>query len=139
MAGNNGEGDDLNEDVFESYNESNMEEDEEDGESPKDGRPDLGEDDIPYDEIGQDVAGNEASGPPEGEPDEPQVRTDRALAKAIKDLVNDEAQPNEYVEFPKLNLDTVINSNAAVHGYIEDFWRQNEADKKEYMEELRFG
>ena len=76
MAGNNGDGDDLNEDVFESYNESNMEEDEEDGEPTKDGRPDLGEDDIPYDEIGQDVAGNEASGPPEGEPDEPQVRTD---------------------------------------------------------------
>ena len=79
MAGNNGEGDDLNEDVFESYNESNMEEDEGDGESTKDGRPDLGEDDIPYDEIGRDVAGNEASGPPEGEPDEPQVRTGSSI------------------------------------------------------------
>tara|TARA_B100000902_G_scaffold279721_1_gene265548 strand:- start:441 stop:2663 length:2223 start_codon:yes stop_codon:yes gene_type:complete len=129
--------DDLNDDVFESYNEDKIEDTDGDGESPiKDGRPDLGEDETEYDEITERVSGNEASGPPEKDdlPDEPQVRTDQALAKAIRDLVNDEAQPNEYIELPDLNLNTVINPNAAVHAHIEEYWRQHEEDRKDYRE-----
>ena len=135
MEGNNSEGDDMNEDVFESYNEDQLDNDtDEEGEgNPKSGRPDLGEDDTEYDDIKESVAGNEASGPPEQD-SEPQVRTDTALAKAIKDLVNDEAQPNEYIELPQLNLNTIINPNAAVHAYIEDYWRQFEIDRKNYNE-----
>ena len=134
MEGNNSDGDDMNEDVFESYNEEQLDNDTEEGEgTPKSGRPDLGEDDTEYDDIDDTVTGNEASGPPEQD-SEPQVRTDTALAKAIKDLVNDEAQPNEYIELPELNLNTVINPNAAVHAYIEDYWRQYEQDRKNYNE-----
>ena len=134
MEGNNSDGDDMNEDVFESYNEEQLDNDTEEGEgTPKSGRPDLGEDDTEYEDINESVTGNEASGPPEQD-SEPQVRTDTALAKAIKDLVNDEAQPNEYIELPQLNLNTVINPNAAVHAYIEDYWRQYETDRKNYNE-----
>ena len=135
MQGNNSDGDDMNEDVFESYNEDQLDNDtDEEGEgNPKSGRPDLGEDDTEYDDITESVAGNEASGPPEKD-SEPKVRTDTALAKAIKDLVNDEAQPNEYIELPELNLNTVINSNESIHTYIQDYWRQNEKDVKNYNE-----
>ena len=135
MQGNNSDGDDMNEDVFESYNEDQLDNDtDEEGEgNPKSGRPDLGEDDTEYDDIKESVAGNEASGPPEQD-SEPKVRTDTALAKAIKDLVNDEAQPNEYIELPELNLNTVINSNESIHTYIQDYWRQNEKDVKNYNE-----
>jgi hypothetical protein len=135
MQGNNSDGDDMNEDVFESYNEDQLDNDtDEEGEgNPKSGRPDLGEDDTEYDDITESVAGNEASGPPEQD-SEPKVRTDTALAKAIKDLVNDEAQPNEYIELPELNLNTVINSNESIHTYIQDYWRQNEKDVKNYNE-----
>ena len=72
-------------------------------EGTKEGRPDLGIDDTEYPlEDLSEGRGNNASGPPieDSEPTEPQVRTDTALAKAIKDLVNDEAQPNEYIELP---------------------------------------
>ena len=135
MQGNNSDGDDMNEDVFESYNEDQLDNDtDEEGEgNPKSGRPDLGEDDTEYDDIKESVAGNEASGPPEKD-SEPKVRTDTALAKAIKDLVNDEAQPNEYIELPELNLNTVINSNESIHTYIQDYWRQHEKDVKNYNE-----
>ena len=135
MEGNNSEGDDMNEDVFESYNEDQLDNDTDEGGegTPKSGRPDLGEDDTEYEDTTDSATGNEASGPPEQD-SEPQVRTDTALAKAIKDLVNDEAQPNEYIELPELNLNTVINPNAAVHAYIEDYWRQYEQDRKNYNE-----
>ena len=139
MEGDTGEGDDMNDDVFESYNEDQLDADTDtDGEgTPKSGRPDLGEDDTEYEDTTDSATGNEASGPPEQD-SEPQVRTDTALAKAIKDLVNDEAQPNEYIELPQLNLNTVINPNAAVHAYIEDYWRQEEQDRKNYNEGFEY-
>ena len=139
MEGDTGEGDDMNDDVFESYNEDQLDADTDtDGEgTPKSGRPDLGEDDTEYEDTTDSATGNEASGPPEQD-SEPQVRTDTALAKAIKDLVNDEAQPNEYIELPQLNLNTVINPNPAVHAYIEDYWRQEEQDRKNYNEGFEY-
>ena len=136
MEGNNSDGDDMNEDVFESYNEDQLDADPDtDGEGdPKSGRPDLGIDDTEYPlEDLSEGRGNEASGPPEQD-SEPQVRTDTALAKAIKDLVNDEAQPNEYIELPELNLNTIINSNESIHTYIQDYWREHEKDVKNYNE-----
>ena len=137
--------DDLNSDVFESYNEDQIDSDDDtDGEgegSPKSGRPDLGEDETDYDDISDDITdsatGNEASGPSEND-SEPQVRTDQALAKAIRDLVNDEAQPNQYLELPNLNLDTVINPNTTVHTHIEEYWRQYEQDKIACNEDFRY-
>ena len=137
--------DDLNADVFESYNEDQIDSDDDtDGEgegSPKSGRPDLGEDETDYDDISDDITdsatGNEASGPSEND-SEPQVRTDQALAKAIRDLVNDEAQPNQYLELPNLNLDTVINPNTTVHTHIEEYWRQYEQDKIACNEDFRY-
>ena len=137
MEGNNSQGDDMNEDVFESYNEDQMNGEGDGEEGTKEGRPDLGIDDTEYPlEDLSEGRGNNASGPPieDSEPTEPQVRTDTALAKAIKDLVNDEAQPNEYIELPELNLNTIINSNESIHTYIQDYWREHEKDVKNYNE-----
>ena len=141
MEGNNSEGDDMNEDVFESYNEDQMNGEGDGEEGTKEGRPDLGIDDTEYPlEDLSEGRGNNASGPPveDTEPTEPQVRTDTALAKAIKDLVNDQAQPNEYIELPHLNLNTVINPNVAVHTYIQEYWRQYDEDRKNYNEGFEY-
>ena len=141
MEGNNSQGDDMNEDVFESYNEDQMNGEGDGEEGTKEGRPDLGIDDTEYPlEDLSEGRGNNASGPPveDTEPTEPQVRTDTALAKAIKDLVNDEAQPNEYIELPELNLNTIINSNESVHTYIRDYWRQHEKDVTNFNEGIEY-
>ena len=141
MEGNNSQGDDMNEDVFESYNEDQMNGEGDGEEGTKEGRPDLGIDDTEYPlEDLSEGRGNNASGPPveDTEPTEPQVRTDTALAKAIKDLVNDEAQPNEYIELPELNLNTVINSNESIHTYIQDYWRQHEKDVTNFNEGIEY-
>ena len=141
MEGNTSQGDDMNEDVFESYNEDQMNGEGDGEEGTKEGRPDLGEDttEYPLEDLSEG-RGNNASGPPveDTEPTEPQVRTDTALAKAIKDLVNDEAQPNEYIELPELNLNTVINSNESIHTYIQDYWRQHEKDVTNFNEGIEY-
>ena len=141
MEGNNSQGDDMNEDVFESYNEDQMNGEGDGEEGTKEGRPDLGEDttEYPLEDLSEG-RGNNASGPPveDTEPTEPKVRTDTALAKAIKDLVNDEAQPNEYIELPELNLNTIINSNESVHTYIKDYWRQHEKDVTNFNEGIEY-
>ena len=46
------------------------------------------------------------------------VRTADALASKLKDLVNADSIPNNYVEIPKVNLETIIASNEDVHEVI---------------------
>jgi len=53
--------------------------------------------------------------------EDPEVRTADSLEDKIRDLVNDDGGENDYVEIPKVNLDTVIASNTEVHKDI-DYW-----------------
>ena len=50
--------------------------------------------------------------------DDLDVRTADALASKLKDLVNADSIPNNYVEVPKVNLETIIASNEEVHEVI---------------------
>ena len=54
------------------------------------------------------------------------------LKQKIRDLISNDAMPNEYLEIPDVNLDTIINSNEEVHSYIKKEWAVwEEAVKKE--------
>lgn len=54
-----------------------------------------------------------------GETAEPEVKTVTNLEDKLRDLVNMRGRENIYIELPKLNLDTVINSNEEVHTEIK--------------------
>lgn len=54
---------------------------------------------------------------------EPNVKTADSLEDSIKDLLDNSGSENVYLEFPDLNLDTVIAQNKEVHEYIDDFWK----------------
>ena len=54
-----------------------------------------------------------------GEETEPEVRTADSLDEKIRDLVNNDAHDNAYVEVPQLNLDTVIGKNSDIHKEID--------------------
>jgi len=53
---------------------------------------------------------------------EPEVRTADSLSERIQELVNDQGIENNYVEIPKVNLDTVIINNSEVHEEIDTDW-----------------
>jgi hypothetical protein len=55
-----------------------------------------------------------------GEENDPEVRTANSLEEKIRDLVNNDAYENVYVEVPKLNLDTVVGKNSEVHKEIDN-------------------
>ena len=59
-----------------------------------------------------------------GESAEPEVKTADNLEEALRDLVNMNGSENIYLELPKLNLSSVIGSNAEVHKDINDWWNQ---------------
>ena len=62
-----------------------------------------------------------------GDIEEPEVRTADSLEDKIRDLVNMDGWENVYVEVPKVNLETVIASNAVVHKDIDScFTHQQE-------------
>ena len=54
--------------------------------------------------------------------DDLKVETADSLSDNIKDLVNEHSDETVYLEVPKVNLDTVIASNADVHDYINWWW-----------------
>lgn len=76
-----------------------------------------------------------------GESSEPEVKTADNLEEALRDLVNMNGSENIYLELPKLNLSSVIGSNAEVHKEIGDWWNQtilkfeslNYENAKEYL------
>lgn len=61
-----------------------------------------------------------------GETAEPEVKTVTNLEDKLRDLVNMRGRENIYIELPKLNLDTVINSNEEVHTEIKNYWKECE-------------
>jgi len=64
------------------------------------------------------------------------VKTDSILSDKLKNLVSAEAMSNEYVDIPKVNLDTIINSNKKVSEYINNFFIQQLEDRKKYNEDI---
>ena len=61
--------------------------------------------------------------PGSGSNAEPNVKTADSLEDSIKDLLDNSSVENVYLEFPDLNLDSVIVSDKEVHEYIDDFWK----------------
>ena len=62
------------------------------------------------------------------EQQEPEVRTADTLSERLQELVNDQASENNYVELPKINLDTVIAKNSEVHSVIDEHFIQQQVD-----------
>jgi hypothetical protein len=97
------------------------EEDEDGNDQPEMG----GSDGLSSDEDGEDgneqteMAGDKAS---EEEDEEPEVKTVDNLEEALKDLVNQDAYENVYVEIPKLNVNEIIVNNAEVHNRCKESW-----------------
>jgi len=53
--------------------------------------------------------------------DTPDVRTANSLENKLQDLIGNSSFENNYVEIPKVNLDTVVIENSEIHDYI-DAW-----------------
>ena len=62
------------------------------------------------------------------EPQEPEIRTADALDERLQSLVNEQGGENNYVELPKVNLDTIIASNKEVHKVMDEYFTQSEVD-----------
>ena len=62
------------------------------------------------------------------EQEEPEVRTADTLSERLQELVNDQGTENNYVELPKINLDTVIAKNSEVHSVIDEHFIQQQVD-----------
>ena len=61
-----------------------------------------------------------------GQHHEMEAQTDKAFEDNLKNLNKNTEQNSyydpEYIEIPKLNLDTLVASNADVHEYLQDHW-----------------
>jgi hypothetical protein len=73
-----------------------------------------------------------------GEENEPEVRTADSLEEKIRDLVNNDAYENTYVEVPQLNLDTVITKNFDVHKEVSNSFVHQQKLHNEYAKEKGF-
>ena len=73
-----------------------------------------------------------------GETSEPEVKTVDNLEEALKDLVNQDAYENVYVEIPKLNVNQIIVNNAEVHNMCKESW-DSYLDRNEYQSSEIFG
>ena len=79
------------------------------------------------DSDGSLESGNSASDLPSGSSDNDadplELKTANSLEQKLKDLVNTHSSlENEYIEIPKVNLDSVIVDNKKVHAHIEETW-----------------
>ncbi len=126
----------------------NKDENKQDEGDTKEGRPDLGKDETEYplEDLSEGRGQESEQKPKEKETEEsieeqqssgaalqntegePRVQTDDMLKQKIRDLISNDAMPNEYLELPDVNLDTIINSNETVHSYIKKEWAQWELD-----------
>tara|TARA_R100001443_G_scaffold1347_5_gene5078 strand:- start:3676 stop:5862 length:2187 start_codon:yes stop_codon:yes gene_type:complete len=59
--------------------------------------------------------------------DDPDVRTADSLENKLKDLVGNALTENNYVELPKVNLDTVIVKNSEFHDYVDESFNSQRA------------
>lgn len=54
------------------------------------------------------------------------VKTMKSFEDAIKDLISDQSLENQYLELPKVNLDSIIIKNDDVYQYVPDAWGDTE-------------
>lgn len=103
----------------------------EEDEDDEDSSLEEGDEDFSFedDEDSSFEEGDEDSSPEEGEDDdkggehaEPDVETMSSLEENLKELLNNNAQENNYIEVPKLNLDSVIVSNQIIHDLCKQTW-----------------
>jgi len=73
-----------------------------------------------------------------GEESEPEVRTADSLEEKLRDLVNNDAYENVYVEVPKLNLDTIIGKNSDVHKEIDFSFSHQQIIHLNHAKEKRY-
>jgi hypothetical protein len=59
-----------------------------------------------------------------GEHAEPDVKTMNSLEENLKELINNSAYENIYLELPKLNMDSVIISNQIIHENCRETWEK---------------
>lgn len=67
--------------------------------------------------------------------EDPEVKTAESLEDKIRDLVNMDGYENNYVEIPKVNLETVIGKNSEVHKDIDACFNQQQKAHNEMAEE----
>ena len=95
--------------------DADMEMEGDSGKSEKSEEENLDFEDLDYDD--QTVG---------GEHHEMEAQTDKALEENLKNLTQSSDKHSyydpEYIEIPKLNLDTLVASNADVHEYLQDHW-----------------
>lgn len=71
----------------------------------------------------------EKTNSPSNQPSDPTaVKTDKRLQEAIEKLVSYNGNENVYVEFPNLNMDTIINSNSDIYEVIDKHWNCEDVD-----------
>ena len=87
------------------------------------GQPETKEDEASEEDEEEDKASEEdEEDEDEEEEEEPEVKTVDNLEEALKDLVNQDAYENVYVEIPKLNVNRIIVNNAEVHNKCKESW-----------------
>ena len=74
--------------------------------------------------------------------EEPEIKTDQAQKSNIEKLVDSTAQSATYLELPEVNLDSIVNSNAKVHNYIQtefdNYCKDTEQDSSKAFEFVDF-
>ena len=56
--------------------------------------------------------------------DQMEVKTAKSLEDSLKDLIDENATENVYLELPQLNLDHIVVSNKEIHDRCESEWNQ---------------
>ena len=113
----------LGEDMVDEFPTGNSESS---GDSDSDNTGDIDSSISNSDSDGSVESGNSASDIPSGSSDNSdplELKTANSLEQKLKDLVNTHSSlENEYIEIPKVNLDSVIVDNKKVHAHIEETW-----------------
>ena len=114
----------LGEDMVDEFPTGNSESS---GDSDSDNTGDIDSSISNSDSDGSVESGNSASNLPSGSSDydaDPlELKTANSLEQKLRDLVNTHSSlENEYIEIPKVNLDSVIVDNKKVHAHIEETW-----------------
>jgi len=113
-----------------------LESSEESGQASSDGQSEEKKDQSTMDTS---ELGGETSEP------NPEVKTVDNLEESIRGLVNRSGVENNYVELPKLNLNTVIAKNSDVHLEINNWWQKvvtnmiDDQNSKTIVHESLFG
>ncbi len=108
-----------------------------DSTSEQDGESDKTSEKESSESYGGTAQGDQTPVKSSGEENEPEVRTIDSLEEKIRDLVNNDAYENEYVEVPQLNLDTVIAKNFDIHKEINNYFSLQQNQHNEWAKDKK--